>query len=116
MGCAATRAPRGASASFTALSTAPGAPAVPASPAPLKPPSAWAVGVSTCPTTMSLHDGAPDLLWQRLLGRPASESGRLRHGEKILGWGRPPPEDAKVAYAPGLASSQPVPGGCHHVA
>jgi len=34
-----------------------------------------------------------------LLGRSASESGRLRHGEKILGWGRPPPEGAKVAYA-----------------
>ncbi len=40
MGCAVTRAPSGARASFTAFSTAPGAPAVPASPAPLKPPSA----------------------------------------------------------------------------
>src|SRR5215470_4903049 len=40
MGCAVTRAPSGASASFTAFRTAPGAPAVPASPAPLKPPSA----------------------------------------------------------------------------
>jgi len=29
-----------------------------------------------------------------------SENGRLRHGEKILGWGRPLPEGAKVAYAP----------------
>jgi len=28
-----------------------------------------------------------------------SENGGLRHGEKILGWGRPPSEGAKVAYA-----------------
>ncbi len=53
MGCAVTRAPNGASASLTAFSTAPGAPAVPASPAPLKPPSANAVGVSTWPTIIS---------------------------------------------------------------
>src|SRR5215467_1152925 len=36
-----------------------------------------------------------------------SENGRLRHGEKILGWGRPPPEGAKVAYAHALAASLP---------
>src|SRR6266478_6881797 len=39
-------------------------------------------------------------LWQRLLGRPASESGTLRHG----GWDpwteRPLPEVVRVAYPP----------------
>jgi hypothetical protein len=38
-------------------------------------------------------------LWQRLLARPVSGSGRLRHGEGTRGWGAQPPEGAKVAYA-----------------
>src|SRR5262249_45431419 len=47
------RAPSGRSASLMAFITAPGAPAVPASPAPLAPNSESAVGVTTCPTSMS---------------------------------------------------------------
>src|SRR5713226_9474776 len=31
-------------------------------------------------------------LWHRLLGRPASENGRLRHGDRGAGTGRPRPE------------------------
>src|SRR6266852_1107607 len=37
--------------------------------------------------------------WHRPLGRPASESGRLRHGDGGPRTGRPPPEGATVAYA-----------------
>src|SRR5215813_14813432 len=39
-------------------------------------------------------------LWQRLLGRPVSESGRLRQGAGGYPWGDRPPERANVAYAP----------------
>src|SRR5262249_42215015 len=46
MGCSVIIAPCGASASLTALSTAPGAPAVPPSPAPLNPPATCGAGVS----------------------------------------------------------------------
>src|SRR5215470_13179541 len=45
--------------------------------------------------------GDPKGLWQRLLGRPVSESGRLRHGDRTRGWGAQLLEGAKVAYAPG---------------
>src|SRR5262249_30520763 len=39
-------------------------------------------------------------LWQRLLGRPVSESGDLRQGAGGYPWGDRPPERANVAYAP----------------
>src|SRR5574341_517257 len=38
-------------------------------------------------------------LWHRLLGRPVSESGRLRHADGARGGGRRRPEEARVAYA-----------------
>src|SRR5262249_32496491 len=40
-------------------------------------------------------------LWQRLLGRPLAESGRLRQGAGGHPAGRPPRVRANVAYAPG---------------
>jgi NADPH-dependent curcumin reductase CurA len=40
------------------------------------------------------------VLWQRLLGRPASESGRLRQGAGGPPGRRSPPSRANVAYAP----------------
>jgi hypothetical protein len=39
-------------------------------------------------------------LWQRLLGGPASENGRLRQGTEGPSGRRPPPERANVGYAP----------------
>ena len=38
------------------------------------------------------------MLWQRLLGRPASESRRLCHGDGATSGVRPPPEGVDVAY------------------
>jgi hypothetical protein len=46
-----------------------------------------------------------------LLGRSASESGRLRHGEKILGWGRPPPERATRNFTAHVLVASPFDGG-----
>ena len=50
-------------------------------------------------------------LWRRLLGRPASESGRLRQGAAAYTAGRSPPERANVAYALKSRATEPTSNG-----